>query len=133
MICKSLLAGQDLPHIWRMAPYFSILVAPAARDRDLYVRETVALQLLYLLLELGVMARGNVVVVLCGGAGGGVGLARGALVAIDMKVDSGDRLRGNGGAACVGYIGPTWGIGCLGGGYLYHAKIIHCGPALVVR
>lgn len=125
MVRKGLLARENLPHVGRVAPYFSILVPPAARDGYLYIRETVALKLLNLLLELGIMARRDVVVVLCGGAGGSVGLARGALVAVDVEVDGGDGLRGDGGGACVWYVGPAWSVGRFGRGDFYHAEIVH--------
>lgn len=92
MVRKRLLTGENLPHVRRVTPYFSIFITPAARDRDLYIRETIALELLNLFLELGIMARRDVVVVLRRGASGSVGLARGALVAIDVKVDGGDGL-----------------------------------------
>lgn len=126
VVRERLLADEDLPHIWGVTADLPILVASAARDRDLNGGEAVALELLDLFLKLGVVPCGDVVVMLRGGAGGGgVGLASGALVAVDVEVDGGDGLGGPGGGACVGNVGPAWRVGGLGRGYLDHAEVIH--------
>lgn len=130
MIRKRLLTRQDLPHVRCVASDLAIFIPlPTARDRDLRVASTeaVPLQLLDFLLEFGVVAlvdgeRGR-----CDGAGGGIVVARGALVAVDVEVDGRDGLAGDGGRGGVGDVCPAGGVGRLGGGDFNDAKVVHPG------